>query len=94
MQEKNKAAVFDLDWTLLDSGVTFHRIVNELKNELDESEVNYELVRKYSSRGASLILRNCFPNINEKLLKKLKNDFLKRYEEIMVEDLVLETYLS
>jgi phosphoglycolate phosphatase-like HAD superfamily hydrolase len=33
MQEKNRAAVFDLDGTLLDSGITFHRIVNELKNK-------------------------------------------------------------
>ena len=58
MQEKNRAAVFDLDGTLLDSGITFHRIVNELKNKLGQSEVDYELVRKYSSRGASLILKN------------------------------------
>ena len=92
MQEKNRAAVFDLDGTLLDSGITFHRIVNELKNKLGQSEVDYELVRKYSSRGASLILKNCFPNIDEKLLKKLRNDFLKRYEEIIVDNLVL--YLS
>ena len=89
MREKNKAAVFDLDGTLLDSGITFHRIVNELKNELGQSEVDYELVRKYSSRGASLILKNCFPSIDEKLLKKLRNDFLKRYEEIIVDNLVL-----
>lgn len=89
MQEKNRAAVFDLDGTLLDSGITFHRIVNELKNKLGQSEVDYELVRKYSSRGASLILKNCFPNIDEKLLKKLRNDFLKRYEEIIVDNLVL-----
>ena len=89
MQEKNKAAVFDLDGTLLDSGITFHKIVNELKIELGQSDVDYELVRKYSSRGASLILKNCFPNIDEKLLEKLRNDFLERYEEIIVDDLVL-----
>ena len=59
MQEKNSAILFDLDGTLLNSGLTFHKIVNQLKEENNQEEVSFEKVRKYSSRGAGLILKNC-----------------------------------
>ena len=57
MLHKNKAAIFDLDGTLLNTGLTFHAIVNELKLELNEALVDFEPVRKFSSRGATLILK-------------------------------------
>ena len=53
MLHKNKAAIFDLDGTLLNTGLTFHAIVNELKLELNEALVDFEPVRKFSSRGAT-----------------------------------------
>ena len=49
MQEKNSAILFDLDGTLLNSGLTFHKIVNQLKKEINQEEVPFEKVRKYSS---------------------------------------------
>ena len=48
MQEKNSAILFDLDGTLLNSGKTFHKIVNLLKKERRQDEVPFEKVRKYS----------------------------------------------
>ena len=50
MQEKNSAILFDLDGTLLNSGLTFHKIVNQLKKEINQEEVPFEKVRKYSLR--------------------------------------------
>tara|TARA_B100001029_G_scaffold5801_1_gene4199 strand:- start:6446 stop:7093 length:648 start_codon:yes stop_codon:yes gene_type:complete len=89
MQEKNSAILFDLDGTLLNSGLTFHKIVNQLKKEINQEEVPFEKVRKYSSRGASLILKNSFPEIDEVQLADLKKSFLERYFEFMLDDICL-----
>ena len=89
MQEKNSAILFDLDGTLLNSGLTFHKIVNQLKKEINQEEVPFEKVRKYSSRGASLILKNSFPEIDEVQLADLKKSFLERYFEFMLDDIYL-----
>ena len=53
MRRRDKAVIFDLDGTLLNSGLTFHKIVNILKLELNEEPIEFESVRKFSSRGAS-----------------------------------------
>ena len=89
MQEKNSAILFDLDGTLLNSGLTFHKIVNQLKKEINQEEVPFEKVRKYSSRGASLILKNSFPEADEAQLADLKKSFLERYFEFMLDDICL-----
>ena len=89
MQEKNSAILFDLDGTLLNSGLTFHKIVNQLKKEINQEEVPFEKVRKYSSRGASLILKNSFPEADEAQLEDLKISFLERYFEFMLDDICL-----
>ena len=89
MQEKNSAILFDLDGTLLNSGLSFHKIVNQLKKEINQEEVPFERVRKYSSRGASLILKNSFPEANVAQLEDLKKSFLERYFEFMLDDICL-----
>ena len=89
MQEKNSAILFDLDGTLLNSGLTFHKIVNQLKKEINQEEVPFEKVRKYSSRGASLILKNSFPEADEAQLEDLKKSFLERYFKFMLDDICL-----
>ena len=76
MQEKNRAILFDLDGTLINSGVTFHKIVNELKSACGEKEISFEVVREFSSRGASLILKNSFPDRSEEEIYELKEKFL------------------
>ena len=52
MPEKNKALIFDLDGTLLNSAINFHKIVNELKSEKGQKGSAFDDVRKFSSRGA------------------------------------------
>ncbi len=89
MRRRDKAVIFDLDGTLLNSGLTFHKIVNILKLELNEEPVEFESVRKFSSRGASLILKNCFPEKDENSIHSLKVKFLNIYEKILIENLVL-----
>ena len=89
MQEKNSAILFDLDGTLLNSGLSFHKIVNQLKKEINQEEVPFERVRKYSSRGASLILKNSFPEADVAQLEDLKKSFLERYFEFMLDDICL-----
>ena len=80
MPHKNKAAIFDLDGTLLNTGLTFHTIVNELKLELNEALVDFEPVRKFSSRGATLILKNCFKGYSDQAIEELKFKFLSKYQ--------------
>ena len=83
MQPKNSAVLFDLDGTLINSGLSFLKIVNELKLEESQDPVNFEIVRDFSSRGASLILKNAFPEANDEKIDALKLKFLKRYAQIM-----------
>ena len=53
MQPKNKVVLFDLDGTLINSGLSFLKIVNELKEKEGQSSVDFEIVRNH--RGCSLI---------------------------------------
>ena len=88
MLHKNKAAIFDLDGTLLNTGLTFHAIVNELKLELNEALVDFEPVRKFSSRSY-LILKNCFKGYSDQAIEDLKLKFLSKYELRLTQNLVL-----
>tara|TARA_Y100000816_G_scaffold66338_1_gene44059 strand:+ start:688 stop:1335 length:648 start_codon:yes stop_codon:yes gene_type:complete len=87
MQPKNSAVLFDLDGTLINSGLSFLKIVNELKVEESQDPVNFQIVREFSSRGASLILKNAFPEANNEKIDALKLKFLKRYVQIMTSDI-------
>ena len=87
MQPKNSAVLFDLDGTLINSGLSFLKIVNELKVEESQDPVNFEIVREFSSRGASLILKNAFPDASDEKIDALKLKFLKRYTQIMTSDI-------
>ena len=89
MPEKNKALIFDLDGTLLNSAINFHKIVNELKSEKGQKESAFDDVRKFSSRGAYLVLKNCFKSESEEEINHLKEEFLKRYRSSMVEEINL-----
>ena len=89
MQQKNKSVLFDLDGTLLHSGLTFHKIVNQLKETEGEPLVDFEPVREFSSRGATLILKNCFPDRDENDIDRLKSQFLDIYHDVFTNDLVL-----
>ena len=60
MQPKNKVVLFDLDGTLINSALSFHKIVNRLKAQENQDPVDFEVVRKYSSRGATLVLKVLF----------------------------------
>ena len=87
MQPKNSAVLFDLDGTLINSGLSFLKIVNELKVEESQDPVNFEIVREFSSRGASLILKNAYPEANDEKIDALKLKFLKRYAQTMTSDI-------
>ena len=88
MQPKNKVVLFDLDGTLINSGLSFLKIVNELKEKEGQSYVDFEIVRKYSSRGATLVLKNSFPDASEDKISSLKSEFLSKYEKIMTSNIV------
>ena len=89
MQQKNNAVLFDLDGTLINSGLSFLKIVNELKERESQNHVNFEIVRKFSSRGASLVLKNAFPDASDEKINVLKAKFLERYTQIMTTDIHL-----
>ena len=44
-------------------------------------------MREFSSRGASLILKNAFPEASDEKIDALKLKFLKRYTQIMTSDI-------
>ena len=88
MQPTNKVVLFDLDGTLINSGLSFLKIVNELKEKEGQSSVDFEIVRKYSSRGATLVLKNSFPDASEDKISSLKSEFLSKYEKIMTSNIV------
>jgi phosphoglycolate phosphatase-like HAD superfamily hydrolase len=51
--------------------------------------VDFEPVREFSSRGATLILKNCFPDRDENDIDRLKSQFLDIYNDVFTNDLVL-----
>ena len=87
MQPKNSAVLFDLDGTLINSGLSFLKIVNELKEKESQDPVSFQIVREFSSRGASLVLKNAFPDASDEKIDTLKFKFLKRYTQIMTSDI-------
>ena len=89
MQPKNSAVLFDLDGTLINSGLSFLKIVNELKEKESQDPVSFQNVREFSSRGASLVLKNAFPDASDEKINALKFEFLKRYTQIMTSDIHL-----
>ena len=89
MQPKNSAVLFDLDGTLINSGLSFLKIVNELKEKESQDPVSFQIVREFSSRGASLVLKNAFPDASDEKIDTLKFKFLKRYTQIMTSDIHL-----
>ena len=46
-------------------------------------------MRKFSSRGASLVLKSAFPDASEEKINVLKAKFLERYTQIMTTDIHL-----
>ena len=88
MPPKSKTVLFDLDGTLINTGLSFLKIVNELKEREGEEPVDFEVVRKFSSRGATLVLKNSFPIASEEKIAYLKTLFLDRYKEIMTSSIV------
>ena len=82
MPPKSKTVLFDLDGTLINTGLSFLKIVNELKEREGEEPVDFEVVRKFSSRGATLVLKNSFPIASEE-----KIAYLKRYSLIDIKKL-------
>ena len=89
MQPKNNAVLFDLDGTLINSALSFLKIVNELRDSESQDPVNFEIVREFSSRGASLVLKNAFPDASDEKINVLKSKFLERYTQIMTTDIHL-----
>ena len=87
MQPKNSAVLFDLDGTLINSGLSFLKIINELKEKESQDPVSFQIVREFSSRGASLVLKNAFPDASDEKIDALKFKFLKRYTQIMTSDI-------
>ena len=47
MPPKSKTVLFDLDGTLINTGLSFLKIVNELKEREGEEPVDFEVVRKF-----------------------------------------------
>lgn len=87
MQPKNKVVLFDLDGTLINSALSFHKIVNRLKAQENQDPVDFEVVRKYSSRGATLVLKNAFPAASNEKIATLKAIFLEQYKELMTSNI-------
>ena len=87
MQPKNKVVLFDLDGTLINSALSFHKIVNSLKATENQDSVDFEVVRKYSSRGATLVLKSAFPDASDEKIALLKNSFLEQYKEHMTSNI-------
>ena len=71
----------------LTQDLRFIKLLTSL-SELNEEPIEFESVRK-PSRGASLILKNCFPEKDENSIHSLKVKFLNIYEKILTENLVL-----
>jgi len=79
-----KAVFLDLDGTLLDTAKDMTDALNKLLAEENKSQLTYNQVRIYVSKGADAILQYAFnKNIDDNEIQRLRNRYLELYKEMI-----------
>tara|TARA_Y100000766_G_scaffold278764_1_gene285996 strand:+ start:590 stop:1258 length:669 start_codon:yes stop_codon:yes gene_type:complete len=94
-KKSNKAVLFDLDGTLID---TAPDMISALKNVLKKNNINNQIpdktLRKYVSDGSIGLINLVFPNKNDEEIRRLQSQFLDIYEKNLSNESVIFPHLD
>jgi len=77
-----KAVLFDLDGTLADTAPDMADALNTLLTKYEKPTLDYELVRKNTSRGSIALIKLGFAEVlEEQRIDQLRNEFLQIYAD-------------
>ena len=78
----NKAVLFDLDGTLIDTAPDMiYALKTVLKNNHTNTSISDKTLRKYVSDGSIGLINLVFPNENNEEMQRLESQFLDAYEQ-------------
>ena len=78
----NKAVLFDLDGTLIDTAPDMiYALKTVLKNNHTDTSISDKTLRKYVSDGSIGLINLVFPNENNEEIQRLQSQFLDAYEK-------------
>ena len=78
----NKAVLFDLDGTLIDTAPDMiYALKTVLKNNHTNTSISDKTLRKYVSDGSIGLINLVFPNENNEEIQRLQSQFLDVYEK-------------
>lgn len=81
---KVRAVLFDLDGTLADTSPDMTDALNELLTRHGKDTLDYELVRKHTSRGSAAMIELGFGEpLEENLGMRLRDEFLQIYAAML-----------
>ena len=81
-KEPNKAVLFDLDGTLIDTAPDMiYALKTVLKNNHTNTSISDKTLRKYVSDGSIGLINLVFPNENNAEILRLQSQFLDAYEK-------------
>jgi phosphoglycolate phosphatase len=85
---------FDLDGTLADTCIDIANGVNFALKGLGFKPLELERIRRHIGGGAKLLIQRCLPGIEEPLLEKAYQIFLRYYAEHLVDNTTLYPHVS
>lgn len=74
-----KAAVFDLDGTLIDSLQDIISAVNGVREEMGLAPLSREGVREGIGKGAEFLIKTAFPQASPSKIPELRQKYIQRY---------------
>jgi len=84
LSEPLRAALFDLDGTLLDTAPDLANVTNVLRAAEGLEPLAFALIRQYVSHGSRAVLRVAFPDADSERLAALQRRFLELYRQHLV----------
>ena len=88
--QRPAAVLFDLDGTLLDTAPDFFRILNQMRADLQLTDIDYDPIRQQVSNGAAAMIRTAFEiDDNHPDFNQLQKTLLDRYQQSPAQDSAL-----
>ena len=86
MKLKIDLIIFDFDGVIIDSGADIANAINYSLKHFDKAELSKEEIVGYVGHGAEYLIRQCFKDANDELVKEAESFYKKYYLDHCVEE--------